>query len=99
VFAKVVAIFASFLFNYLTDIPIEGTLTDDAIIAATLLGQLIPLISAILPIRNALGKNLHDSIDSRRSRTKAVEVQVERSEDAGTPWSLVITGMINDGSA
>jgi len=90
---QIVALVASYYFKTLTGIPIEPTLTNDALLASTILGQLIPLISAIFPIRNALGKNLHDSIDVRRSRTKAVEVQIERSEDAGIPWSLVIIGM------
>jgi hypothetical protein len=58
--------------------------TPDSVALASLLGLLIPVVSAILPIRNALGQNLHDAHDQRRSKVKGVQVTINRSSQ-GTP--------------
>ena len=92
--AEIGAKFASYYFLDLTGIPIDADITFEASMIATFLGQLIPVLASLFPIRNALGQNLHDSIDTRRSKTKAVDVQIERSEDAGVPWSTVIIGAL-----
>ena len=40
-----------------------------AVIQALVIGLVIPLVSSIAPIRNALSKNLNDSLDTQRSKT------------------------------
>ena len=68
-------------------------MTLNAFLIATLLGIFIPIISSILPIKNALGQNLHDAVDSRRSKSKAVEVRITRSEDQGLSLPLLLIGI------
>jgi hypothetical protein len=57
-------------FDSLTEIKIPAVLTADAIGLATGLGILIPIAASIFPIRNALGKNLQDSLDIRHSKVR-----------------------------
>jgi hypothetical protein len=56
----------------------------------------VPLIACILPIRVALSKNLYDTLDVRHSKTKAVKLEIERSEDKGfdVAWVIVSFGMV-----
>jgi len=82
---KVISIIASVEFPNL--------LTWDAVVVAAVLGLVIPTISAILPIRNALMLNLADSIDSNRSKTKAVVVGVERSEQRQISMPMLVVGI------
>lgn len=55
------------------EVPLSSLLTGDAITTATVLGLLIPLLAAVLPIRSALSKNLQDALDTRHSKTAGVE--------------------------
>ncbi|KAL6076916.1 FtsX domain-containing protein [Balamuthia mandrillaris] len=71
---------------------VDVQLTWPAILLATALGILVPAIAAIFPIRHALSKNLHDSLDIKRNKVQAVSVSLERSEDASFNWSVVIIG-------
>jgi len=64
------------------EVPVDKGLTSDAVGIATFLGLFIPLVAATVPIRNALGKNLQESLDTMHSKTLAVKVSIERSEDA-----------------
>lgn len=77
------------------EVPIHKQLTDDAIIVGTCLGLLIPLVAALFPIRNALAQNLQDSLDTKHSKTMAVKVSIERSEDQGVslPWIVLGIGL------
>ena len=38
------------------------------------------------------GRNLHDSLDSNRSKTKAVHVSIERAEDNNISFPVMIIG-------
>jgi len=58
------------------------------------LGLSIPLIASILPIDAALGKNLTESIDHRRSKTVAVKYHISRSDEEPVFWSLVLVGSL-----
>ena len=91
--AQIGGMIADIYFNNLTGIPLDANLTLNAFIIATLLGFIIPIISSILPITSALGQNLHDAVDSRRSKTKAVEVRISRSEDKGLSLPLLLVGL------
>ncbi len=58
------------------------------------MGMIIPVLAAILPIRNALGMNLHDSLDTKHNKTKAVQIDVERADQGGNvSWTIVVIGM------
>ena len=76
-----------------TDVPLPTDLTDTAIGVSTLLCFAIPIIGAVLPIRYALKQNLSDSLDTRRSKTQAVKIDIERSEHKNIPWTVLIVGV------
>lgn len=81
------------LFEQQTDIPIDPLLTPDSIWIATVLGLVIPIISAILPIRTALTSNLHDALDTSRNKNKAVKMSVNRASSSRFSWSFLILGI------
>jgi ABC-type antimicrobial peptide transport system permease subunit len=64
--------FTRFLSN-IALVQLSGLLSPLSICLALLAGILVPLIAAVVPIRAALSKNVWDSVDTRRSKTKAVE--------------------------
>lgn len=78
------------------EVPVNKQLTADAVTTASILGLLIPLVASTIPIRNALGKNLQESLDTQHSKTQAVEITVERSEDEGlgTAWMVLGLGLV-----
>lgn len=76
-----------------TDVPLPTSLTGTSIGVATVLCFAIPVIAAILPIRFALRQNLSESLDSRRSKTQAVKINVERSEHRSVPWTALVVGV------
>ena len=47
-----------------------------AILQALIIGTVIPILSAIYPIRVVLNKNLSDSLDYSRSKTKAIYITI-----------------------
>ena len=61
-----------------TSVGFNAYLSLRGIATATLLGLLMPLVSSIAPIREALSENIHDSIDTRRSKIKVVRFELER---------------------
>eukprot|EP01116_Phalansterium_solitarium_P010119 TRINITY_DN2458_c0_g2_i3.p1 TRINITY_DN2458_c0_g2~~TRINITY_DN2458_c0_g2_i3.p1 ORF type:complete len:1000 (-),score=386.52 TRINITY_DN2458_c0_g2_i3:162-3161(-) len=73
---------------------VSTSLSLDAVLVATALGVLIPLVSAVFPIRSALAKSLHESLDVRRSKTKAVEISINRSEAGSVSVPLVLVGLL-----
>ena len=89
---QILMIIASEIFIYMSSVPIPYPLTGYAIILATALGIVIPLASSILPIRQALQANLHDSLDVKRSKIQPVSVSLERSEDSSFQWAVVMVG-------
>ena len=50
-----------------------------AITIAVVLGVVVPILAAILPIRKALSKDLMSSIDRRRSKVKVISFTITRS--------------------
>ncbi|KAJ3055820.1 hypothetical protein HK097_009124 [Rhizophlyctis rosea] len=67
-------------------------LAPSAIAIATALGLIVPLVSAIVPIRQALHANLRDSLDKRQNKLKATVVTIERSSQGslrdGLPYAV-----------
>ncbi|KAG2388720.1 hypothetical protein C9374_000159 [Naegleria lovaniensis] len=65
----------------------------EAVAFASLLGIGVPILASILPIKTALGQNLHDSLDTQRS-VSAVKYSVERAESEYIAWTPVVLGLI-----
>ena len=55
---------------------VNTTPTLEALLRSIMLGIFIPLVSSVLPIKEALGKNINDALDYSRSKTKAVLLQI-----------------------
>ncbi|EFC43843.1 predicted protein [Naegleria gruberi] len=66
----------------------------EAFALATFLGLTVPVLSAILPIKTALGQNLHDSLDTQRSGTAAVKYSIERAEGESISWTSIVMGVV-----
>eukprot|EP01133_Synstelium_polycarpum_P002551 gene2551-2924_t len=81
-------------FRNVTGVPIPTRLTVEAVLLSTALGIIIPVAASLLPIRSALGRNLHDSLDVKHSKTMAVQISIERSEDSSFSSSVAIIGLI-----
>eukprot|EP00762_Andalucia_godoyi_P001611 ANDGO_00311.mRNA.1 hypothetical protein DICPUDRAFT_56279 len=75
-------------------VQISPLLTPLGIGIATLLGFAIPLFASIFPIRSALTMNLHDSLDTRHSKTKAVVYKLERSETGRLSPAAMVVGLL-----
>ncbi|KAJ3281845.1 hypothetical protein HK104_011247 [Borealophlyctis nickersoniae] len=63
----------------ITFITLSPMLTSSSVAVATILGLVVPILAAIMPIRQALSSNLRDSLDKRHGKTKAVVITIERS--------------------
>ncbi|EGC33767.1 hypothetical protein DICPUDRAFT_56279 [Dictyostelium purpureum] len=92
--AQIFGFVVSAIFKSITGVPIPTRLTGESILLATALGIIIPIASAIFPIRSALGKNLHDSLDVKHSKTMAVQISIERSEDNNFSSGVALIGLI-----
>jgi len=74
-------------------IPLDPHLSTNGVLWSTLLGLFVPIMASILPIRDALGKNLHDALDTRKSKVSAVKVKLERADPTQhISWTMVIVG-------
>ncbi|KAH3743486.1 DUF214 family protein [Pelomyxa schiedti] len=93
-FAQLVEVFIAKAFEALTAVPLSKLLSPNAVGIATLLGFLIPILSSILPIRTALTQELQESLDTRRSKTQAVQITMERAEPGKINWTLILVGMV-----
>eukprot|EP01130_Rhizamoeba_saxonica_P014410 TRINITY_DN6293_c0_g1_i1.p1 TRINITY_DN6293_c0_g1~~TRINITY_DN6293_c0_g1_i1.p1 ORF type:complete len:1033 (-),score=164.52 TRINITY_DN6293_c0_g1_i1:42-3140(-) len=84
--------------NYVTKstgVPVPSGLNSSGVAWATFLGYAVPIVSSIFPIMNALNKNLQDSLDTRRSKTAAVKVKLERSDQTkAINWNIVAIGSL-----
>ena len=96
VISQIMAAYLSGLLEDRVEVPVDRLLTPYSIFVASVLGLFIPLLAAVLPIRTALGKNLHDSLDTQHSKTMGVSFNIERSEDSGlnSAWLAVGSGFV-----
>ena len=85
------------VFTLLTAVVVNPFLRAQSVALAGSLGIFIPVIASILPIRAALGQNVHDSLDTSHSKTQAVKVTIERSEDNRIPWTIIVIGGVMAG--
>eukprot|EP00743_Colponemidia_sp_Colp-15_P004098 GILK01004422.1.p1 GENE.GILK01004422.1~~GILK01004422.1.p1 ORF type:complete len:1015 (+),score=201.79 GILK01004422.1:200-3244(+) len=86
--------FIAKIFTNFTSIQLDMHLTSGAITFATVLGLLIPILASIVPIIAALGQNLHDSLDTNRSKTKAVAFSLNRSSGGSFPVAMLTAGAL-----
>lgn len=91
-FAQLVAVPITSYMAVTTGVAIAPWLTATAVSVSVTIGLLIPIIGAVLPIRAALERNLSESIDVAHSRTKATEFKVNRAEDGGIDWAVMLLG-------
>ena len=96
IISQMIAAYLSGVLEDRVEVPVGRLLTPYSVLVASFLGLIIPLLAAILPIRTALGKNLHDSLDTQHSKTMGVQFNIERSEDAGlnSAWLAVGSGFV-----
>jgi ABC-type antimicrobial peptide transport system permease subunit len=67
--------------------------TLSAVAIATAVGIIVPVVSSILPIMTALGQNLTDSLDTNRSKTKAVKYSIDRASEGDISAVPIVLGM------
>jgi len=80
-------LFCFIVFTYL-DSYTSYELSKASIIIGIFLGITIPSLSNIIPIQNALSKNLRDSLDvSRKNVEPTYEIRVTKTEDYGLSWN------------
>lgn len=98
VFGLIVAYGGTFIvvkiFQNLTGISISTGLSVDAILLATGLGIFIPIVASFFPIREALSKNLQDSLDISHSKTKAIKISINRSESTSFSCTFILVGIL-----
>eukprot|EP01125_Pyxidicula_operculata_P017807 TRINITY_DN6288_c0_g1_i1.p1 TRINITY_DN6288_c0_g1~~TRINITY_DN6288_c0_g1_i1.p1 ORF type:complete len:684 (-),score=67.92 TRINITY_DN6288_c0_g1_i1:50-2053(-) len=95
IFAELGAYVLSIAMSSSVGIQLPSQITLEGFLWGTFLGMVVPVVSAILPIRSALGQNLHDSLDTRASKTVAVKVKLDRSDPTqSVSWDLVLVGSL-----
>ena len=67
--------------------------TNNAIVFALVVGILIPILSSIVPIRQALGQTLNFALDVNRSKSQAVKVVID-VEGKAFPWGRVSFALV-----
>eukprot|EP00771_Trimastix_marina_P001974 gnl/Trimastix_PCT/3084.p1 GENE.gnl/Trimastix_PCT/3084~~gnl/Trimastix_PCT/3084.p1 ORF type:complete len:1042 (+),score=324.90 gnl/Trimastix_PCT/3084:72-3197(+) len=82
------------IFAMIANIEVGYALRPTSWILSTVLGFTVSVVAGILPIRNALGATLHDSLDVTHSKTTSVIITIERSEDRKLAWGPLLGGLI-----
>ena len=67
--------------------------TFNAVIISLFLGLTIPLMSSILPIKEALRRTLSVALDQNRSKSVAIKISIN-VEGKGFPWGRVSFALI-----
>jgi FtsH-binding integral membrane protein len=58
------------------------------------MGLIIPVVSSILPIMQAMNKNLGDSLSATRSMTKGVKVAIEEQNSFASKTPYLLFGLL-----
>eukprot|EP01119_Soliformovum_irregulare_P000013 TRINITY_DN10013_c0_g1_i2.p1 TRINITY_DN10013_c0_g1~~TRINITY_DN10013_c0_g1_i2.p1 ORF type:complete len:909 (+),score=248.09 TRINITY_DN10013_c0_g1_i2:3-2729(+) len=82
---------AAFL-KHVTHVPLGNTLGIEPVLLATVIVIVVPLGSTFLPVRDVLGISVMDALDTRRSKTKAVAITIERSSSTRIPGHIIFLG-------
>ncbi|KAG2388390.1 hypothetical protein C9374_000554 [Naegleria lovaniensis] len=84
----------SYLLGYFFDASLSKLLDPTSVGVAIALGLVIPILASLLPIKSALGQNLHDSLDTERSKTKSIEYSIERNSETSFSPTLVAVPLL-----
>lgn len=78
------------------DIPINPRLDGNAVMVASLVGLLLPLVAVFLPIRAALAKDIATALSNQYSKTVAVKFEISRDEHdrINASWIVVGVGLV-----
>lgn len=79
-----------YAFEQTLSLKMNSTPTFTAIVNGLFVGLLIPFISSILPIQEALSKNLNEALDYTRSKTKGVIIEIVKSKNQHTAIILIL---------
>ena len=95
IIAQISAVVVLYILGSSADLTLDASLSSYAITIATVVGIGCSILASILPINSALNQNLRDSLDTRHSKTKAVEFSIERSEDSTRfSWTIFSIGSV-----
>ena len=77
-----------------TSFPVGFSLAPSSILLSTLVGLIVPIVSNIAPIRNALSRTLRDSLDVYH-QTPGTSVRMVKLENLGlSPWQIALSVMM-----
>jgi hypothetical protein len=94
VLAQIGFIFVQKILMNLINLSLSNLLSWEGCLLSSALGLIVPIVSAILPIRAALGTNLHDALDNRHQKIKAVAITMERNATSGVSTLTISLGCI-----
>ncbi len=69
-------------------------MSQDSIILGAILGLVLPFISNVAPIQNALSKNLRVSLDLYHRTVNEITVSVKRLENMGMSITQLLLGVL-----
>ncbi|EGR31920.1 hypothetical protein IMG5_099480 [Ichthyophthirius multifiliis] len=75
------------------NLEISNTPTGNAFVLSLLLGIAIPLVSSIIPIREALKQTLGIALDQQRSKSQAIKIDID-IEGKKFPWGVISFSLI-----
>lgn len=85
---------ADVISNAFGEVYVSGELSATAIWVATGIGILLPIVSAVLPIKQAIGSNLRDALDVRRSAVKGTIIRIEEAKKGKPSFMFVLAGAL-----
>lgn len=80
-------------FERATAVEVSPWLARDGIILATILAFVIPIVAAVFPVVKAFGQSLVQALSVNQSKTSAVKVSIERSENGAFSWPMIVVGV------
>jgi FtsH-binding integral membrane protein len=83
-----------FLLKGSQDFSISPVPSASATLSAVSMGLIIPVVSSILPIMQAMNKNLGDSLSASRSMTKGVKVAIEEQNSFASKTPYLLFGLL-----
>ncbi|PRP86887.1 hypothetical protein PROFUN_03635 [Planoprotostelium fungivorum] len=92
IFAQIVAFASIRSFGSYIGVQLSPTLTGSSVLWSAIITFTIPLIASAIPIRKVLTESLITSLAPTSSKTKAVEISIERSEFSAFSWPWAIVG-------
>ena len=94
ILSQIIIYYLLIIFSDLIGYHIIPIISFNGWLRAIFVGFFVPLISSILPIKNALSKNLSDAINTDKSGPEIIEYKIERSEQSNINHTILIIGFI-----